>query len=108
MSLLFNDGFDNYDQLNQKYTVNGGPVIDATGGRFLGGAFKITSNNQYIRAAVTPGDVFIVNFAFKATTLPTNAARPFDLILFSDSNNGQMSLRVYDNGVVKLERLNGG
>lgn len=107
MALLFEDGFDNYSALNQKYTVNGSPTLDTTGGRFLGGAFKITSNNQYIRSAVTAGDVFILNIAFKATTLPTNAARPFDLIQFHDSGNGQVSLRLYDTGVVKLERLTG-
>lgn len=108
MALLFQDGFDNYNTLSQKYTVNGSPTIDPTGGRFLGGAFKITSNGQYIRTPViTAGDVFIVNFAFKATTLPTSATRPFDLAMFIDSTNAQVALRVYDTGVVKLERLSG-
>lgn len=107
MSLLFQDGFDNYNTLSQKYVVIGSPTIDSTGGRFLGGAYKITTNNWYIRVGVTLGDVFIVNFAVKATTLPTNAARPVDLVQFHDGSNGQVALRLYDTGQVKLERLTG-
>ncbi len=107
MSLLFQDGFDNYNTLNQKYTLTGGPTIDSTGGRFLGGAYKITSNSQYIRRGVTSGDVFIINFAFMATTLPTNSARPFDLVMMLNGTDAQVALRVFDTGVVKLVLLNG-
>lgn len=107
MSLLHSDGIDNYNTLSQKYTVNGSPTIDTVAGRFGGGAFKVTSNSQYIRKAVTQGDVFIVNFAIKATTMPTESANPYDMVMFMDSGNAQVALRIYDTGAVKLVRLNG-
>lgn len=107
MGLLFHDGFDNYNTLSQKYTVNGSPTIDGTGGRFLGGALTVTANNRYVRAALTAGDVFIANVAFKVTTLPSASTRPFDIIMFLDGGSAQVALRVYDTGAVKLERLSG-
>lgn len=107
MSLLFQDGFDHYNTPSHNYTVVGSGTIDTTGGRFLGGAYKITTNTQYARrTALTAGDVYIVNIAFKVTTLPT-VTRPVDIIMFLDGANCQVSLRCLDTGVVRLERLSG-
>jgi hypothetical protein len=100
VTLLFMDGFDHYtvSQLGLKWSLWTGyrSTLDTTGGRFGGGAFRVTDGGGFTMRPFPQSATWVVGCAFKQQTRIESTK----LIVLRDNASDQFSIGQDANGYV--------